>query len=120
MDNKKFFENIEYSINQVREDAYKEGYVAGNKDKAFDPYGFENINFSLDLSEDDERKELFKKQRLERGFDETELWNLDTTILKFILPRLKAFKETNYGYPGDFNNIEEWTECLEKMIKSID
>ena len=92
MDNKKFFENIEYSINQVREDAYKEGYVAGNKDKAFDPYGFENINFSLDLSEDDERKELFKKQRLERGFDETELWNLDTTILKFILPRLKAFK----------------------------
>ena len=51
MDNKKFFENIEYSINQVREDAYKEGYVAGNKDKAFDPYGFENINFSLDLSE---------------------------------------------------------------------
>ncbi len=120
MDNKKFFENIEYSINQVREDAYKEGYVAGNKDKAFDPYGFENINFSLDLSEDDERKELFKKQRLERGFDETELWNLDTTILKFILPRLKAFKETNYGYPGDFNNIEEWTECLEKMIKSIE
>ena len=97
MENKEFFEGIEHSLNQIREDAYKEGYAAGNKDKAFDPYGVENINFSLDLKEDDERKEIFKKQRLERGFDETELWNLDTTILKFILPRLKAFKENTFG-----------------------
>lgn len=120
MENKEFFEDIEYSLNQVRSDAYKEGYVAGNKDKAFDPYGMENINFSLDLSEKDNRKEKFKEQRLERGFDDTELWNLDTTILKFILPRLKAFKEVTVGYPGDFNNMEDWVKCIDKMIKSIE
>ena len=120
MENKEFFEGIEHSLNQIREDAYKEGYAAGNKDKAFDPYGVENINFSLDLKEDDERKEIFKKQRLERGFDETELWNLDTTILKFILPRLKAFKENTFGHPGDFKDMDDWLDCIDKMIKSIE
>lgn len=117
MKNKEFFKDIEHSLNQVRSDAYKEGYVAGNKDKAFDPYGMKNINFSLDLSE---KEEKFKEQRLERGFDDTELWNLDMTILKFILPRLKAFKEATIGYPGDFNNLEEWIKCIDKMIKSIE
>ena len=121
MENKEFFKDIEHSLNQVRSDAYKEGYVAGNKDKAFDPYGMKNINFSLDLSvKDDKIKEKFKEQRLERGFDDSELWNLDTTILKFILPRLKAFKEATIGCPRAFNNLEEWVNCIDKMIKSIE
>jgi hypothetical protein len=48
----------------------------------------------------DKRQKLWKKQRDERGFDDTELWNLDVTMAKFILPRLAAFHKQSpvYGY----------------------
>ena len=121
MENKEFFEDIEFSLNQLRNDAYKEGYVTANKEKEVDPYGRENINFSVNMEEQkEERQEKFKKQRIERGFDDTELWNFDTTILRFVLPRLKVFKEQTCAYPTDFNSLEEWKECIEKMIKSIE
>ena len=128
MTNEEFFESIEDSekstiedsLNQVRYDAYNEGYKKANLDKALDPYGMKNINFSLELNENDTRKELFKKQRLERGFDDTELWNLDMTILKFILPRLKLFKEKTGNYPPELKSAEEWDACIDKMIKSIE
>jgi hypothetical protein len=38
-------------------------------------------------------------QKLTRGFSDEECWNLDYTIAKFILPRLKHFKKHNYGLP---------------------
>lgn len=121
MENKEFFEDIEFSLNQLRNDAYKEGYVSANKEKEVDPYGMENINFSVNMEEQkEERQEKFKKQRIERGFDDTELWNFDTTILRFVLPRLKVFKEQTCAYPTDFNSLEEWKECIEKMIKSVE
>lgn len=83
-------------------------------------------------------------QRRTRGFDETELWNLDSTILKFILPRLQAFRESSrFGWPGpemifkinfkdfevlsesekiDLNqrSIEEWDRMLDKMIRAVE
>ena len=70
----------------------------------------ENINFSLarQLKNDDERLETFKRQRIERGFDDTELWNLDTTLLKFLLPRLKEFKKQTNSYPSNVESFEEW------------
>lgn len=62
-------------------------------------------------------QELWKQQREERGFDDTELWNLDSTIAQFILPRLKRFKEMTDKYPNpDFSSMEEWNEALDKMI----
>lgn len=87
----------------------------------FDPICLPNNCFSLvgELKDDDERRELFKKQRLERGFDDTELWNLDCTILKFTLPRLKAFKETTNCHPGDVT-ADEWQEILGKIITLIE
>jgi hypothetical protein len=69
-----------------------------------------------DIREDDPRQEDWAKQRTERGFDDTELWNLDTTIAKFIHPRLAAFKGTKGGYPGYMNSEEEWENALDKMI----
>ena len=90
-------------------------------EEKFDPINLPNNCFSLagELKADDERQELFKKQRLERGFDDTELWNLDSTILKFTLPRLKAFQEATCGYPGDVT-ADEWQKILGKMIASIE
>lgn len=113
---------VKDTIDKVRAVSYNEGYVQANKDKEFDPWMQPNINFSLasTLPEVDERKELYKKQRIERGFDDTELWNLDSTILKFVLPRLKAFKECTCGYPGTVKSEEEWQNILQKMIDSIE
>lgn len=43
------------------------------------------------------------KQRWTRGFDDSELWSLDWTIAKFVLPRLKAFREMGKaGCPAEF------------------
>lgn len=61
----------------------------------------------------DSRQELWKQQREERGFDSTELWNLDSTIAKFITPRLKAYAQ------GELHNVE-WSNTLSKMIIAFD
>ncbi len=54
-------------------------------------------------------------QRWTRGWDDSDLWSLDQTISEFILPRLKEFKRTLHGYPGDMTE-EEWNQILDKMI----
>ncbi len=59
------------------------------------------LNLSLDYGTDNDNEES-KQQRLERGFDDTELFNFDMTISKFILPRLKRYIEV-----CDDNNIDE-------------
>ena len=121
MTNEEFFESISFDVDKVRADAYHEGYDKAHIENEFDPICLKNNCFSLanELPEDDERLDGFKQQRLDRGFDNSELWNLDCTILKFVLPRLKAFRETTCGHPGDITE-EEWDEMLGKMIKSIE
>jgi len=56
--------------------------------------GVPNICFSL-TDADDKREIQFKQQRIERGFDDSETWSLRDTIAKFIIPRLKVFKEVS-------------------------
>lgn len=82
--------------------------------------GVPNINFSCDLPENDKRNKKYKKQRMERGFDDSELWNLDSTIALFIVPRLKAFKETKVGYPSFYSSDVEFKNDIDKMIKAFE
>lgn len=84
-----------------------------------DPYGIQNVNFSL-IDERDKRWEDFKRQRVERGFDESETWALDSTIAKFILPRLTEFRECTCGYPGFMDSADEWHDVLNKMIDAFE
>jgi len=65
------------------------------------------------------RRMKFLKQRLTRGFSDRELWSLDWTIAKFVLPRLKAFKDYRGTYPPDLTP-EEWNEKLDEMIWAFD
>lgn len=85
-----------------------------------DAYGIENVNFSV-IGIDDSRWEDFKKQRLEQGFDESETWSLDSTIAKFILPRLKCFYNDGdiLSYPGNLTS-KEWSAIVSKMVKAFD
>ena len=77
-----------------------------------------NINFSISV-DDANRQKDFEKQRIERGFDDSETWNLYSTISKFIIPRLKQFKQISLTHPPELTN-EEWQEVLNKMIKSFE
>ena len=79
-----------------------------------DAYGIPNVNFSL-VGKDDRRWNEFKAQRLERGFDDSETWSLDSTIARFILPRLMRFREVNMGYPSSISE-QEWNDILDRMI----
>lgn len=83
-----------------------------------DPYGIPNVNFTL-IDESDDRWEKYQQQRLERGFDNSELWCLDSAICKFILPRLKQFKEYKIGHPCNLSE-KEWNEVIDKMIKAFE
>lgn len=50
-----------------------------------------------------ENREFFDKYQ----FPETEIWDLDATLIRFLLPRLKAFIESDrYGYPTNLLNPE--------------
>lgn len=79
-----------------------------------DAYGVPNVNFTL-AGKEDKRWQEFKTQRLERGFDDSETWSLDSSIARFILPRLIRFKEINAGYPGTISE-QEWDDILDRMI----
>lgn len=48
-----------------------------------------------------------------------DLWSLDITIAKLVLPYLKKFREAVGGYPSDLNSLEEWEAILDKMIKAF-
>ena len=61
---------------------------------------------------------LYPYQRITRGFDDRDLWNFDATILDFIEPRLKVFKETLISYPPNLTE-EEWNDILEKILTSF-
>ncbi|MBQ7489799.1 MAG: hypothetical protein IJT51_04695 [Bacteroidales bacterium] len=78
----------------------------------------ENLNFSLN-EEALSAKIKYLRERLERGGDDTETWNLDVTVAKFILPRLKRFKEVNNGYPCELTP-EGWDQVIEKMIYAFE
>lgn len=55
-------------------------------------------------------------QKKMRGYSDLELWNLDDTIAKWIVPRLKAFRDTTQAYPANLESFEQWQEMLGEMI----
>ncbi len=71
-------------------------------------------------------------QRRTRGWDDTDLWSLDYTIAKYILPRLRMFIDVKIGVPctlGGFDlddsvgykNAEvEWNRIITKMIVAFE
>lgn len=67
----------------------------------------------------DEREVQFELQRKTYGFSDDETWSLDLTIAKFILPRLKRFRQIDSGVPSDLTE-EQWHEILDKIIITFD
>lgn len=68
---------------------------------------------------DDDRQERWKAEKAERGWDSTELWNLDSTFSYFILPRIKALRDSKIGHPASLTQ-KQWDTILNKMIYSFE
>lgn len=77
-----------------------------------------NIQFSL-TDKNDGREIKFSKQRINRGFDDSETWSLDSTISKFILPRLKVFNDVKISHPPSIT-MSEWTLIIKKIITGFE
>ena len=60
-----------------------------------------------------------KRQKKNRSIKYKDIYSLDNTIARFVLPRLKFFKKNIIGYPPDIT-FEEWKDILDKMILSFE
>lgn len=67
-----------------------------------------------------QRKKWLKQHILYVNPKET--WSLDVNLDKYIIPRLKKFKELNNGYPGisEMDTPEKLDEALDKMIQAFE
>lgn len=85
-----------------------------------DPYGIPNVCFSV-IDNDDCNWGEFEKQRLKRGFDDSETWNFDGTIAKFIYPRLLVFIEDVKSiecHPAHIS-FNDWIDILKTMTEGF-
>lgn len=78
-----------------------------------------NRGLSIPLNLSSMMKE-FDPKAIAKTIDVEELYDLDITIAKFILPRLIAFKQHSEGQPRLNMSREEWDEILDKMIYAFE
>lgn len=62
----------------------------------------------------------YNPQAIAKSLNVEELYDLDVTIARFILPRLMVFKEHCERTPRLNMPHEEWNEILDKMIYAFD
>lgn len=66
---------------------------------------------------------IYAYQKLTRGFTDKDIWNLDFTIARFVLPRLIAYKKIQCGHPmiegREEDGEEAWNEILDKMCRAF-
>ena len=69
--------------------------------------GYVKRTYITVLDDGQERQWWYYWQRLWRGFDGSEMWNLDSKILDWLVPRLKRFAQCgNQGWPVKSKNGE--------------
>lgn len=71
---------------------------------------------NLRIVKDPERRNDLKLQDKLVGFNETCTWNLDTSIAKYIYPRLVMFKNVHIGRPINLSCDKDWLNILDEMI----
>jgi hypothetical protein len=63
---------------------------------------------------------ITKYQQLRYGVADSECWSLDYTFTRYMLPRLKHFRNMKrYSYPSDITP-EEWERILDEIIWAFD
>lgn len=67
-------------------------------------------------------------QRLIRGYSDDEVWNVNTAVLRYALPRIKHLRKITKSYPALLcdeakpteDKLQEWYDILDKMILAIE
>ena len=75
-----------------------------------------NLSINTDVMMTNE----FDPKAIAKTIDVEELYDLDITIARFILPRLMVFKEHCERTPNLTMTREEWVQILDKMIYAFD
>ena len=83
---------------------------------AFDPIDITGKKTLKKVKKAKKIKKRLKKELKRDGYDSSELWDLDVTFAKFILPRLKGFRDRTISYPSTMETFEEWSSALDEMI----
>lgn len=89
-------------------------------EKELVPARLTTYGLSNEIPANDKRQMQWETQRFIRGYDDTEMWCLTSAIAKFLLPRIKDFKEhyclasPNDPIHSDFNKI---IRALELVIE---
>lgn len=60
-----------------------------------------------------------RRQKKIRNIKYKDIYNLDSTIARFILPRLKFFRKKTFSCPYGFT-LEEWKDILDKIILAFE
>ena len=55
-----------------------------------------------------------------KKINKKEIWCLDTTIARFIAPRVRYLSENHMGYPGCLKSDKEWIEILNKIARAFE
>ncbi|OFZ57725.1 MAG: hypothetical protein A2381_19390 [Bdellovibrionales bacterium RIFOXYB1_FULL_37_110] len=71
---------------------------------------------SMDMLRNDKRLKNYAQQRKDRGFDDTETWNLNTAIAKYISPRLDRLIEIQSEFIEP--PYEEYFDDLKSLSKA--
>lgn len=58
----------------------------------------------------------WQKIQREQGFSPEECWNLDCTIVEFIIPRLEYLANHHVGYPPFYENPNDYTKDLKDIV----
>lgn len=61
----------------------------------------------------------FKWQKLTRGWTDEETWNLDLEFAKWMLPRLKRYKELSNSHPSQLTP-RKWRTIMYQMIHGLE
>ena len=65
------------------------------------------------------RKIKFFFQRIKRGFDDSETWSLDYQFYRWLLPRLKRFRQLTKTYPCNMT-YEKWLKDIDVAIADLE
>ena len=56
---------------------------------------------------------------LKHGFPQHEVWDIDNYLVKWLLPRLKVYRNNLHAYPPDIT-MDEWETVLDEIIWSFE
>ena len=62
----------------------------------------------------------YRCQRFIRGYADIDMFNIDVWFMRTVKPMLAYLKDHGHGFPGEFDNEDEWNKVLAEMINCLD